>query len=829
MQEAARPLGYFNPTSGEDLRQYPPSPQADFTRMALKIDIADMNVPRMDVVQSLTCVPLGSPMSTLRLDARLFKIKSVEVAKPAGRKSSFKHDGMRLEIMFDPPVPAGETIELLTTYTVENPPKGIIWTPETPEWPGRPAQLHSQGQAEDNSYWFPCHDSPNERLETSMVVTVPEGFQVCSNGRLVQRADKDESAGGRRTMFHWSQDKPHVNYLVSLVVGKFDVENVGRGKLSMPVYVPPGRAGDIKGTYGNTPRMVELFERRTGQVYPWDQYAQVVVWNFGAGGMENTSATTLFDTAIFSAEGRADGDMDGLISHELAHQWFGDLITCSSWEHIWLNEGFATYFTNLWWEERDGRDAYLAGIRANFDTIIAADKAAAPMQPGMVSKDFRNPGQAFRKAANPYPKGSSVLHMLRTKLGDEVFFKALAVYVDRYKFKLVETNDFRRTLEEVSGESLEQFFSQWCVRPGAPQLAVAQEWNAEAGELTLTVEQKQPIDGYNPAFALDLPVWVETKPGAGARPAGEIEVRTRKTVKKFKLDAEPTMIALDPNLAVLADLKLDQPMRRWMAQLERGPTLAAKVQAARGLGTDDSSIGASTLARIASDDKAPPALRRECIEALGARKDVGALGTLARSRIAHREVRETLMETAGRVLSAAPQGPDYSRLRDSVVSAAGREESQRVRAAALKAIGVMKLTDRLPMLIAGCEVESQHDRIRQASLEGLAVLGDGRGLPTAIRCAQFGNYSRTRPVAIDCIAALAHHDRAGAIAALAPLLDDRERRTWEAAGAAFASIADAKSKDVLERSRAKRTDPSDREKFAAWMAALKPAAASDTH
>jgi aminopeptidase N len=147
----------------------------------------------------------------------------------------------------------------------------------------------------------------------------------------------------------------------------------------MPVYAPLGPRSDIARSYGRTPRMVDLFGRLTGQPFPWDRYAQVIVWNFGAGGMENTSATTLYDTAVLSADAVTDGfDLDGLISHELAHQWFGDLITCRSWEHIWLNEGFATYFSNLWFEERDGADGYQSGVRGNFDSVCGSDHADAP-------------------------------------------------------------------------------------------------------------------------------------------------------------------------------------------------------------------------------------------------------------------------------------------------------------------------------------------------------------------------------------------------------------------------------------------------------------------
>ncbi len=819
-QETPRPIGSFDAATGKSRLSFPPSPLVDYHHMALHLDIADMNTPRMEAVQNLSFTPVARPLSTLSLDAKLLTIKSVTAVKPAGQRVIYRHDGRKLELTFDPPLPPAQAAEIETTYTVDDPPQGITWTPESPAWPGRAAQLHSQGEAETNSYWFPCHDSPNVRLTTELFVTVPSGYIVSSNGRMPE-APKPSQSG--RTTFHWLQDKSHVNYLVSLVVGKFDVENVarkGKDRVPLPVYVPPGRGGDIAPTYGNTGKMIDLFEKRTGTAYPWDQYAQVVVWNFGAGGMENTSATTMYDTAILSAEGRGDGDLEGLISHELAHQWFGDLLTCKSWEHIWLNEGFATYFTNLWWEQRDGKDAYLAAVRRQFDTVSRADRADAPYQPAMVSKDFRDPGETFGRAANPYPKGASILHMLRAKLGDEVFFRALAVYVDRFKFKLVETNDFRRVMEDVSGETLEHFFSQWCYHPGVPDLEVATEWKADTSELVLTIEQKQTIDGYNPAFAFTLPVWAETKAGSGAAALGDIEGKERKTVAKFKLAGEPSMVALDPGLCVLAKMKIDQPMRRWLAQLDRGPTLVSRVQAARALAADSSSIGASALAKLAGDSRAPDFLRQECITALGERKDTASLAEVSRAQTKSRDVRETLMDTAGAAIAANPDGPDVARLRDMIISAAGREESSRVRAAALRAIGTLKLKDRVPMLIAAAEIESQHDRIRQGALEGLATLDAPEGLSVALAHAQAGMLNRTRPIAINAAAKLAHHNPSVAVPALVRLLADRERRAWTAAGEALVQIKDPSAVAAMKEVQKSKKDAADRDLIQKWIDAL---------
>ncbi len=815
-------IGSVDPATGRDLLNYPPHPHVAYQHMALKLDIADMNTPKMEAEQHLTFAPLGDPLENLSLDAKLLDIHKVSTTRP-NTKVTFTHDGQKLSLAFEPAIPVGEKIEVITTYTVNDPPRGIIWTPESRAWPNRAAQLHTQGESNQNSYWFPCHDFPNVRLTTELTVTVPDGFLVSSNGKLI---DTTQPAAGRKT-FHWLQDKPHTNYLVTLVVGKFDVENISSTKLPMPVYVPPGRGPDIKRTYGNTPRMITLFEKLTSQPYPWDQYAQLVLHNFGGGGMENTSATSLYDTAILTEEGHKDGDIDGLIAHELAHQWFGDLITCKSWEHIWLNEGFATYFSNLWFEERDGRDAYMSWVIANFDRVIARDKADAPYQPAMVSKEYEKSGDTFNRAANPYPKGSAILHMLRCRLGDEVFFKGLAAYVNAYKFKLAETSDLRRVMEDVSGESLEKFFNQWCYHPGVPELDISCDWKVESSELVITIDQKQTINGYNPAFEFALPVYIQTR-ASGSSPTvfGPIEVTERETVARFKLDSEPVMVVIDPDLTVLANSKINQPLRRWVAQLNKGPSLMSRVQAARALASDQSTTGSETLTKIAANSSNPSRLRFECIDVLSVRHDSAAFAELTRAGITDRDTREVLVDDTAETLRIGIHQPaNRQRLIDYLATQAVKDESAHIRQSALRGLGKLKATAHFQILADALAVESQHDRIRQGALEGLGDMDVAEGLPLAIQYAQPGTYSRTRPAAIDAIAKLAHHGHEGAIKALLALQGDREVRSRDAVANALIKLHAEAALPKWEAELKTTKDPEDISRLQGWIKDLntKPA------
>lgn len=818
-QQAAEPRSVpaFDPVTGRDLSTYPPSPVVDFIHMRLEIDIPDMNTPRLTAVQTLTLRAYQRVVPEITLDARLMEIERAEVP---GRGVVTEYDGERLRIAFDPPLAPWETIQLVLAYAVKDPPAGLIWTPESPAWPGRPAQIHTQGQAETNSYWFPCHDFPNERLTTELIVTVPEGYLVSSNGREVGRPQTIRGPGGNRTRFHWLQDKSHVNYLVSMVVGKFDVVDVsGGGPVPMPVYVPPGQGPLVQGTYGRTRQMVDLFGRLTGEPYPWDRYAQLVVWNFGAGGMENTSATTLYDTAVLTPEGLRDGDMDGLISHELAHQWFGDLITCRSWAHTWLNEGFATYFTALWNEHRHGAAAYQASIRGAFDSVIGRDRADAPYAKAMVTNAYTDPWQQFGGAANPYPKGASILHMLRVRLGDEVFFRGVAEYVDRFKGRTVETDDLRRTLEEVSGESLVRFFRQWCQRPGVPEVEVGVEYDEVTRELVVNVRQTQNIDGYNPAFEFDLPIW------AGERRAerlGVVHVDGRDATARFAMPRSPAMVVVDPELAVLANLTVNQPAERWLVQLERGPTWAARVQAARALGESEDARAGDALLRIARNGREPESLRGEAARAIQKRGDAEALMQLSRVRDLPADVAVALCEAAAAVGSAAEADPGVrARMIDLLVERTTPPHTERTRAEAVRGLGRLKAVEHAALVLAAADVASQHDRIRQAALEALADLDVAEGLAVAARYAAPGTLNRTRPVAIQALARLAHHDRETAYSALSGLLMDREWRAWRAVGTALVELGDARGLEALAALEQAKRDERDRAQVREWIAALR--------
>lgn len=801
-ERASADLRYDDAT-GADARNYPPSRYADHKRMVLRIDIPDMNTPRFDAVQTLTLAPINAPLSTLTLNAVELDIETVEMN---GRSLPFSYDGERVSISFDPPLPAGRDATITTTYTCTAPIDGLFWLTEDNGMEGRPAQIHTQGQPETNRYWFPGHDFPNERLATELIVTVPEPYFVSSNGEL--RSEK--SNNGRRT-YHWALDKEHPMYLVSLIVGQFDVVDVARptDRIAMPVYVPKGEAEKARKTYANTSRMVEVYEKLFDEPYPWPRYAQLAVWNFGAGGMENTSATTMYDTAYLDDVALEDADLEGLISHELAHQWFGDYLTCNSWEHLWLNEGFATYLESLWFEERDGFDeGYLYDCWVNMRGAARRDRVSRndPLaRPAMVSNLYSHPDENFGKAANPYPKGASTLQMLRATLGDDAFFAGLRSYIDEHKLSTVRTHHLQEHLEKASGLDLERFFEQWTRRPGTPEVTTKVDWDERAKSLKVVVEQTQPVSADVPAFAFDLPIKIHD--GKGWRDV-VIPVRETRHETSISLSADPKMVCVDPNLHVLMTPTVKQTRARFIAQLREGPTVPSRLDAAVMLQDHPGRDTVEALVSTMNDTSEFYAVRQRAAETLGRLNQAKELTTALESGIDNPRVRREAVDALVGIGDKASL-PLLERL-------AANDRSYAVRGAAIRGLGSLGGESQVPIVMSFIDTPSQHDQIRQAALGALADLDAKEGLTAAMRYTGPGNVQRTRAAAISAIATLSHHDTEKAFDAVAPLLYDSVDRARSSAAFALTRIEDERGVDLLRRASKNHPHPAIREGAEGW-------------
>lgn len=804
------PARFFDEATGRDLRNYPPDRLVDYHHMKLQMRFESLDEARFSAVESLSFTPIARPCNGLTLDAVGLKINSVRLGAGGGNAGSsgsaveHSQNDEKLMLRFDPPLEAGQRHELVIDYVCENPYDGMTFTPSSPAAPNYSPEVHTQGQTDTNRHWFVCHDFPNERMSTELIVDIPAGYAASSNGKLVSNL-----TSGDRSVWHWLQEKPHVAYLVSLVIGRFDIVEIPHPRVPMKVWAPPGTADLVMQTYGRTGEMIDLFERRFGVAYPWDRYDQLIVKNFGAGGMENTAATTMYPTAILDKAALLDGDLDGLISHELCHQWTGDMITCRSWEHIWLNEGWATYGSAMWSEQRFGAEGYLDSIRGNFG-VARRDRTTNELP--MVSNVYESPDETFRRAANPYPKGSAILHMLRMMLGDETFWKGVQLYMNRHAMGVVETNDFRYAMEEVSGLGLEWFFEQWCYRPGVPELKSKVQYDGVSRELVVTVEQTQKIDAQTPAFRFMLPV--VTRTASGDRTFA-IDVSEKSTTFRTVLDAPPSIVAIDPSLHVLKTLEEDKPLPMWIEQAQSGPTIVARHDAISALGGTDTPQTIALLTQIIGDEKIRYTLRNTAVAALakyGSAEARHALLAMATQGVGEARVRSELVEQL--------RNFEKDKVLEALTRFANTDPSYEVRVQAIAALAHHKAGDRADAIVELAKFESQHDKVRSAALRALATLDDKRGLDLGMQYAAYGHVDRSRPTAIDTVAKLAKHDKDRAVEFLLELLSDPESRSRSAAGSALAEIGDARAIEPIRAIAQSSRDPSMRQRAERWLTQL---------
>ncbi|MDQ6747441.1 MAG: M1 family metallopeptidase, partial [Candidatus Dormibacteraeota bacterium] len=461
-------------------QRYPPDRVADIRHIRLDLEV-DPRKRSLKGTATHRLVPIGAPLRRLPLNLEELAVDAVAMG---GKALDFHHEDGVLEIRFKPAIAVGREVEVSIAYH-GSPRTGLNFTGPDRAYPDRPYEAWTQGQDEYARFWFPNHDFPNQRQTTEVIVTAPAEFETVSNGRLLS-VEKQ----GRARRWHWLQEVPHVSYLVTLVVGKFERwEEEGPGGVPLQYYVPPGRVADGHRAFDETPAMAQVLADLAGTPYPYVKYASVVVQDFTWGGMENTSATTYIEDLLPDARAAADYDSGRLVTHELAHQWFGDLVTCRDWAHGWLNEGFATYAWPLYAEKAYGLDEGQRLHLEHADLYFAEDRQ---YRRPIVSRSYTEPFELFDQ--HLYEKGSWVLWMLRHVLGDELFVAGVHEYVRRHANGLVVTEDFVRAIEDTSGRSLGWFFEQWIHGGGHPEFSVSYAWDDDTRTAAVKVRQAQKVD-----------------------------------------------------------------------------------------------------------------------------------------------------------------------------------------------------------------------------------------------------------------------------------------------------------------------------------------------
>ena len=489
---------------------------------------------------TVTLSPLGDGLTTVVLDAERLRFSSV--TDDAGRKLSFSVSPGKVTVRLGRIVSKGTDISLRLSYT-GTPAKGIYFVPMRQVGSvSRAPQIWTQGEPEEARHWIPSYDFPDDKATTEQILTVPSGYTVVANGRpLGSKANADGTES-----HHFRMDVPHSTYLISFVVGRFTrTETLYRG-IPLGVYVYPDRPSMGRPAFELTDEMMRIFEELTATDFPFNKYDQTIVSDFTFGGMENITATTLSDRDVAIADSPLGKPLvEDLVAHELAHSWFGNLVTCSNWAELWLNEGFATFMEAAYRERMYGRDAYLEKIRQDAGEYFFYD-ARRPARHGLYNRLARPDDSIFNPIV--YKKGSAVVHMLRETVGDEAFWKSVRLYLDRHRFGNVGSEDLRKAFEEASGNDLGWFFRQWVYGTGHPEIRVAGAFTTSGKTLRLTVSQVHRAGGLTPAtFRMDLDVEVRTASGSRRF---TLEVRRPVSTVTVPLEEKPLELSIDPDFKV---------------------------------------------------------------------------------------------------------------------------------------------------------------------------------------------------------------------------------------------------------------------------------------
>ena len=729
-----------------------PGPGRSYDMQDIRLELSfDWGEEKVIGIETMTLVSLRDSLTTICLDAGNMTVTSVRSS--SGESPRYEQPGKedRLVVSLDRIHGTGDTIGLRIEYHTNGPGPGVTFTQPGPEDESRPQQIWTHGEPEKSHYWFPCYDHPDDFVRTEVIATVRKPLMVISNGKLLDTVEEGDSM---RT-FHWKMDQPHAVYLTSFVVGAYGAISARSAGIPLTSYVYDSEREEGRRTTSRLPDMVAFFSRQTGIPYPYPKYSQAIVRDF-EGGIENISATTLTDLVIHQTH-ELDQPAEGLQAHELAHQWFGDYVTCSTWSDVWLNEGFATYFQGLWDEHTRGHGEFL------YLDILPHQEASfrawhTDSRRPMVAERNDDPDDAFDSYA--YSRGAAVLHMLRETIGEDSWRAAIHTYLRTNATHPVTTNDFRVAVEAAVGEPMQWFFDQWVYSMGYPVLRVIQQYDPALQQVSLTVRQearRDTLSSYPQTLLFRMPVRIGIRTAARLTIEKVMIAATPEQRFSFPVDSRPLLVGFDYGGTLLTELRFDKSIDDLIFQATRDEDVTGRLRALRRLREvlqeeRDSvalmAIGHAICAVLLQDKFWGVRLEAaKSLKGLKYEEAVSALVTATEDPSANVRI-QTI-----RSLSAMQDArfvPTYiSLLKDS---------SYRVIRAAAIALGETRSPGAYDALLRLLHGPSWRENNRIAALKGLKALGDERCVGDVVAFSARGNPVNVRIAALEALVAIAQDD-----------------------------------------------------------------------
>src|SRR5712664_2084951 len=695
------------------------------SKIALRFDVDQKKVIG-DVTHTLAILRDGT--SSVAFDSIGLTIQSVTVNKSPAK---FESTASKLIVPLPAVAHTGEKFDVNIRYEGK-PAKGLYFILPDKDYPNRPKQIWSQGESEDTRYYLPTYDYPNDRLTTETILTVPASWITVANGKLINVT----KTGDDMKTWTWRESLPSSTYLFTVVAGEFEeVKQTWHGE-PVTYYAPKGRGDRLLPNFERTPAMIELFSKKLGVEYPWEKYSQAMVDDFVAGGMENSSATTNTSSSLRNPKLIAEfpGDEDTLISHELAHKWFGDLVTCNDWGNIWLNEGFATFFEMVWTESHYPKE------QADYERWSAVQEwlgQANLYSKPIVRHDFDDSSEFDD---NAYGKGALVLYMLRHQIGEDAFYRGLRHYLEVHRGKNVVTADLIKSVEEANHINVQQFFDEWIYGAGAPKFDVSYTYEDGKHQIALTVKQTQKVEGHVGIFHVPVDIEITTASGAKSH-----KIAVSKGAETFLLpsDSAPLMVLFDKGGQILKSVEFHKEKKEWLYQLKNASELADRAEAVQALAklkNDDEVVAA--LGSALNTDKAW-GLRDIAADALGRIGNAAAGKQLLDALDSNQQpyVRKNIAAALGNI-------KDEPKIVEKLSAVARDDASFRARANALQSLGKLKAANAFVVLTAAVNADSPDDFLRNAALRSFGYLGDDKGVPLLREWAAPGKAIETRGAAI---------------------------------------------------------------------------------
>jgi aminopeptidase N len=716
-------------------RDIPPvhhAPNREFHMIDVNLHLKfDLNKKEVYGSAVETIVPLRVDYDSVRLDAVDMRIEKVAMGD---KILGFRYDGKNLVIGLDRKYEPDDTLTYTVVYSTV-PKKGIFFVLPDTAYPGRVPQIWSQSEMEDARNWFPCHDYPDDFVKSSITATVPDDWVVVSNG-ILKRVE-DHPADRTKT-FQWIEDKPHVIYLISIVAGKYSIVRDKWNDIPIYYYVPFEDRAYAKQNFSHTSDILKFYSSVTGYKYPWQKLSLSTVSDFTYGGMENVSAITLTDATIHSVDAEPQISSTGLIAHEIAHQWFGDLLTCRTWSNAWLNEGFATYFEALYGKQAFGDDHFAFEMYNNQKQVLEADKLER--RPTVYNR-YYDAVDLFGPYI--YARGADILNMLRGVIGDRLFYKAIKYYVNKFQHQNVDTHDFENAVREATGYNLYWFFEEWAYKAGHPVFDVSYRYDSTAQKVLLKVQQTQTVDSLTPVYRMPVDVYIVT-------PSEKIleKVWVDSTVNSyaFNVPEKPLMVNFDEDNYLLKEVTFKKSTDELGYQLTHDPNAAGRIWAASQLSNRKGDDAVKFLSNAALNDKFW-GVRVECLNSLEHISDPSS----------DQVFKDALHDKDQRVQVAAINALAKRRASSSeklLEDLFEKSSNYYVKAAAVRALAEVEGRTAMPFIEKALNLNSHQEVIRSSALKALEEIDSSKAYEFAARFAQYGMPPSLRLQAIAALSRL---------------------------------------------------------------------------